>query len=426
MCLGYAHIGRGVGEDVMTQSELSAVASWPDEPTPSTRRATARGRVEHLDDLKVALTAAVITAHAIITYGAIGSWFYSEPLSSATARAVLSAPVVLGSAFGMGTFFFIAARFTPGSLARKGSARFLLDRTRRLALPVLLAVVVEIPLAVIAVRRTRTGAPLVEVVRHEVQQQVHLLDPGPMWFVAVLLAFSILFAGWRAARPEVVRASPLRPATLFAAGIAVFVGSLLVRLVFGIDSFQVLGLHVWQLPQCGVLFALGLLAGEHRPQELWTPTAVRWSGRLLALSAAATIALLATAGDDLSPYRGGLHWQSAMVDLLEGVASVSAVVWLDDLFRRRASRRRPSPRSVWLRRELAASAYGAFLLQTPVLVGLALALRTVPVPPGIKLLLLAPLAVALSFGAASLLRRTRAARRLTRSPGAGANGVPGT
>ena len=51
------------------------------------------------------------------------------------------------------------------------------------------------------------------------------------------------------------------------------------------------------------------------------------------------------------------------------------------------------------------SAYGAFMLQTPFLLGLAVAMRPVPFPAEAKAVLVAAGAVAMSFGASWLLIR---------------------
>jgi hypothetical protein len=54
-------------------------------------------------------------------------------------------------------------------------------------------------------------------------------------------------------------------------------------------------------------------------------------------------------------------------------------------------------------RALARSAYGAFILQTPILIGLALALRSVDLPAEVKALLVAAGGVSFSYALAWLL-----------------------
>ena len=67
----------------------------------------------------------------------------------------------------------------------------------------------------------------------------------------------------------------------------------------------------------------------------------------------------------------------------------------------------------WVSPAAARGAYGAFLLQGPVLIGLALALRPVPVPPEVKAVVVAVAGVAASFAIASfLIRRSRFLARI--------------
>jgi len=86
------------------------------------------------------------------------------------------------------------------------------------------------------------------------------------------------------------------------------------------------------------------------------------------------------------------------------VLVVFGPVWLLAVAQRHL--RRHLPWGAWLGR----SAFGAFVLQTPVLIGLALALRPVHLPAEIKALVVAAASVALSYGLAHLL--------ITRVPGA--------
>jgi hypothetical protein len=94
---------------------------------------------------------------------------------------------------------------------------------------------------------------------------------------------------------------------------------------------------------------------------------------------------------------GGWTWWAAAFACIEAVLVVFGPVWLLDLARRRLGRALP-----W-GEQLGRSAYGAFMLQTVFLLGLAAALRPVPFPAEAKALLVAAGAVVASFGAAWLL-----------------------
>jgi hypothetical protein len=98
----------------------------------------------------------------------------------------------------------------------------------------------------------------------------------------------------------------------------------------------------------------------------------------------------------------GLHWAPLSLAAIEGPLAVGTSVWLLGLAERRLNRR-PGP----LGRAMARSAYGAFLLQGVVLIGLMIAMRPLGVPAEIKALTVASLGVAGSFGLAwALVTRT--------------------
>jgi peptidoglycan/LPS O-acetylase OafA/YrhL len=87
--------------------------------------------------------------------------------------------------------------------------------------------------------------------------------------------------------------------------------------------------------------------------------------------------------------------------MTEGVIAVSAPVWVLAFARRHLNGSGP------LRRAMARSSYLAFMLQGPVLVGLAIALRPVDLTGDAKALLVATLGIAGSFALAwPLVTRT--------------------
>jgi peptidoglycan/LPS O-acetylase OafA/YrhL len=310
----------------------------------------------------------------------------------------LTIPLAFGALFGMGAFFFVAGAFLPGSLARKGTRRFIADRALRLGLPLLVFVLVVVPVVVWTVHAV-AGPP--SSFGGVVSDQLRELDPGPLWFVWVLLVFSTVVA-LIPLPPAAPR--PLRPRLLIVGGAFIAVASFLFRLPFHIDSYQIGAAHVWQWGQCIGLFALGIVAGR----EGWIPSippAIRRACAWLALIGLfGVVAFLIVLGDNTDPAGGGRHWQSAVVALLEGLISVTATIVLVDLFRPVRPGRATNA--------LIRSAYGAYLLQTPVLVGLTLALRQVPLPTTAKLLIVLPAAIAGSFALALLFLRIRPVARV--------------
>src|SRR5215207_6166749 len=94
-------------------------------------------RWSYLDDLKVLVVAGVIVVHVAITYGAEGSWYVADidESTSAVGEVVLSVFVVIGALFSMGLLFLVAGALTVPSLERKGARRFVVDRLKRLGVP---------------------------------------------------------------------------------------------------------------------------------------------------------------------------------------------------------------------------------------------------------------------------------------------------
>jgi Acyltransferase family len=364
----------------------------------ATSAGSGSGRRAYLDNLKVILVAGVILGHAFITYGDLGSWAYREPSSSAVFNLVAAVVVSLGSLFAMGLFFLMAGLLTPGPLARKGPRGFLRERALRLGAP-FLAYLLLFPM--VSWAGGRGDHPLGWYLR----AQSVAWDPGPLWFVGVLLLFSALFVGWRSRRPAPVTAGPMPGWVLPSAVGAVAVGTLLVRLVFPIDSYQLFAAHLWQWPQCLTLFLLGTTAAERgwlapvatRQRRLWG--AVALAGTMVVLTAIAT-------AENADAFAGGATWQAALTAGCEGAIAIGLSVWLLGTFQHRFDHAGPA----W--RALARSAFGAYVLQAPVLVGIALLASALPTTPEITFLLVAPSAVAASFALAWLLTRVPGIRRI--------------
>jgi magnesium-transporting ATPase (P-type) len=99
------------------------------------------------------------------------------------------------------------------------------------------------------------------------------------------------------------------------------------------------------------------------------------------------------------PYMGGLHWQALAFAIWEQFVGVGVILALLVFFRRRLNRQGA------LAKNLSACTYTVYFIHAPVLVFLGLALRGFEAHPLLKFTLVAPLAVALCFAIAFLLKR---------------------
>src|SRR5262249_7165184 len=148
------------------------------------------------------------------------------------------------------------------------------------------------------------------------------LDPGPLWFVEVLLLFSVVAAVTLGKAPA-GSSTPLRMRYLVSCAMGVAIVSFVIRLRFRIDSSQVGSIHLWQWGQCAGLFILGIAAGGNGGLPA-VPGSIR-RGCAVAATAGmvAVVAMLVLFRNDLDPLGGGWHWQSMIIAALEGIVCVS-------------------------------------------------------------------------------------------------------
>jgi len=375
------------------------VAATVVHPARWTRR-PGRPRAAYLDNLKVVLVVGVIVAHAFITYGDVGSWAYHEPSGNDAFLVVAALAVSLGSLFAMGLFFLIAGLLTPRTLARKGCGGFMRDRLVRLGVPFMAYLLLLYPF--VNWLGDLGGASFGSILG----EQAHRLDPGPLWFVAVLLVYSAGYAVVRTLHQAGERGHLSLPAFLGLLAAIVAAVTVIVRLWFPIDSYQVFALHLWHWPQCLGLFVLGVVCAERGWLDP-VPDAVRRAGGVAAGGAAGlVVAAFALNSDDLDPFAGGWAWQAVLTAGCEAVIAVGLSVWLLGHFQRRHDHAGP------LGKALGRAAFGSYVLQAPVLVAVAVSLRGLPLSPEVKFLVVAPVAVAGAFVASWVLTRTPGVRRV--------------
>ena len=377
---------------------------------PPTAPPTGRTRLGYIDDLRTALTVLVVVHHAAITYSTIPRWYYEEPVTDSSAT-LLDILVVLNQSFFMGAFFLISGFFVPGALDRRGARGFIGERLLRLGVPLLIWVLV--------VRVPVTVGPYIEARDLAVAQGSDLpywrfylesVNPGPMWFVEVLFAFSLLYVLWRIVVPtdrsRIPATVPARAPGVVAIvgfGVGVAVVTYLWRIAVGMDD-AILGLpSPAYLPQYAALFVVGLLAVRRG----WLEALSARAGRLgFATAAVASVAVLALLVLDGEAFLGGGTWQSLVMALCESALALGAVIGLLVLFRDRAGRQGP------VRRFLSAHAYAVYLVHPVVLVGVSYALRGVAAPAAGKFVLLTVLSLPLCWGVAYLVRALPGARRV--------------
>jgi hypothetical protein len=226
-------------------------------------------------------------------------------------------------------------------------------------------------------------------------------DSGGLWFVGVLLLLSLTYAAWRGIRPTArARARPLTLRRLTGLALAVAGASFLIRLVYPYGGQGPLDLNEFQWPECAALFGVGIAASD----EGWlidVPERIHRAARMVAAWVAGALAAVPGVTIPLGvrpeDFAGGGHWAALLFALLGGPLTVFGSIWFLAVVQRHLDRPWPHGSA------LARSAYGAFILQGVFLLGLAVALRPVPVVAEVKVVVVAVGAVIGSFALSWLL-----------------------
>ncbi|HEX5906036.1 MAG TPA: acyltransferase, partial [Propionibacteriaceae bacterium] len=308
--------------------------------------------------LKVVLIAMIIAIHGVLSYvGFDQLWSYAdvqEVTFAPVTEVILFAVIGPFALFMIALLFLVAGLLTRPSLERKGPGRFAADRLLRLGVPFAVFTLGLWPLLMYALYHPLGAAPG-SYWDGFVDESGHL-DTGPLWFVGVLLIFSLGYAAWVGLGRRITAilgprrrtvASPLEHEItavrlLLIAG-TVAATTFLVRLVFPFASESVTDLNLWEWPACIALFALGI-AASRQGWLIAVPDRLRGQCRLITLiAAAATVALVFIAGQlgVLEQLFGGWNWPALVFAAIESMLTVLGSVWLLGAAQRHLSRRLP-------------------------------------------------------------------------------------
>ena len=352
-----------------------------------------------LDPVRVCLTVLVIFHHTAITYGGSGSWYFRDADSPEWLRVLLSMFTATNQAFFMGFFFLLAGYFTPGSLARKGAARFSLDRLLRLGLPVLAFAALLSPMTRTIVLWDGTG---------DLGQALSSVlvswrfDAGPLWFCIALLIFSAVWLGLARLRVRVTLPdlAPHWWIGLMVLGVAVLSFGLRLWMPVGKSLF---GLQLGYFSSYIVLFAAGaLMAKAHWLTRIDWRLAGPWVCLALVVFPGLWIYAMLGGAFDGDFWRGGVNLPALAYAFWEPFVAAGAILGCLAFFRRFT----PAPASIW--RRLADGSFPAFVIHPPVVVGASLLVRSLVDAAWLKFLLAGLIACVLSFALAACLPGKRA------------------
>ncbi len=381
---------------------------------------TKRPRLLYVDNLRTLLIIMVILWHMAVTYGASGFWPYQESQADELTALAFTILSVINGPYVLGFFFMIAGYFTPGAYDRKRPGPFFKARIIRLGFPLLIYVFVLDPLIHYAIGVSEWGLTAsFEAFWQYYKEHVGNYSQygpgvGPMWFVELMLIFIVAYGLGRlvvgfvtgsSGSPD--RSSSIGVPSNWAIGIFVFSLGVIIfvmRLWLPIDSyFKPLGLPMAYVPQYIALFFIGVIAyrGDWF-QRIPVATGKLWLGIVLFLILVLFPILFVLGGaleGNTDAFTGGLTWQSFALSVWEEFICVGMIIILLVWFREKLNRQGAVAKA------MSDSTFAVYFVHAPVLVFLALALQNLDLYPLLKWALVSPVAIALCFVIAYILRR---------------------
>jgi surface polysaccharide O-acyltransferase-like enzyme len=361
-----------------------------------------RSRLIFLDNIKILFAILVIFQHARVTYGGSGWWYYLEstPVDpfSIIFFLLLTSIGGLFQASLLGLFFLMGGYFTPTSYDRKGVRSFWRERLLRLGIPVLLYVVVINPIMVYSLF-------IVGLYPYPLPEGLidHLTFTGPMWFLFVLLIFSVGYTLWRQLTKfgSVQRLIPKefsipRNYNLFYLAFCLGIVTFLVRIISPIDQ-NPLNIPVAYIIQYIMMFIIGVIAVRYGWFEKMTKKHVKvW---VITIGVTVILFFLYVFLDffvlgeysDLSVFLGGPTLPAYLFALVDNIICMGMIFVLIKLFYAKFNKQGK------ILQNLSTSAFYIYLVHPPVLVLVSLVFASMPLIPVVKLALVFPLTVIICY-----------------------------
>jgi len=363
-------------------------------------------KIAYIDHLKVLCTILVVLHHSFITYGAPGGWYYQQKSVHMAAQFPMTIFVATNQSFFMGFFFFLSALFVAPSYQKKGTAKFITDRLKRLGIPLVFYSLILSPILIYLVQRFGKGASYSFT---EFLAGFHdWIDFGVLWFVAALLIFNLVYLllqniPWR------FKFKWPTNVQLLLIGILIGLASFITRLWFPTGlTLQPLGFQLGYFPQYIVFFIAGLIASNNK----WLDQLSLKQGKSMKYMAIIMIVIVLPAlfvwylavKFPINSFNGGWNVVSLAYSLWEQVTGVMISVALLCIAKFKWNDATP------FSKKLSANAFAVYIFHPLVLISLALLAQSWAIYPEFKLLIVGPAAVIGSFLFAALIRKIKVVR----------------
>jgi surface polysaccharide O-acyltransferase-like enzyme len=359
-------------------------------------------KIYYIDNLRILLTALVVLHHCFVTYGAPGGWYYSEKTTTTGALIPMTLFVATNQSFFMGFFFFLSALFTPSSYEKKGPRQFIIDRLKRLGIPLVFYSLILSPILSYLVYRFGKDNKI--TLWQYLDGFHHWVDFGVLWFVAALLLFMLIYVLVmpliKTRSGKWINAPGNRTILLFAISLGLI--SYIVRIFFPVGwVLQPLGFQLAHFSQYIAMFIIGIMAARNNWLDNFDAKKARtwfWVAIVMIFAVFPLMYVIKTiTGSAFETFEGSGTYQSFLSATWEQLTGIAIMVTLLGFARKRWNRQS------LLLKNMSRSAYGVYIIHPLILISLSLLFKGLAVDPAFKVLMVGPLAVVFSFLTGALL-----------------------
>ncbi|WP_094603610.1 Glucans biosynthesis protein C [Sporomusa silvacetica DSM 10669] len=356
----------------------------------------------YIDNLRLLLIILVVMQHISVTYSGMGSWYYMEgEHSSLPSKIFFLFFNSFNQSYFMGLLFFIAGYFAPGAYDRKGFFKFNKDRFIRLGIPTVFYMLIIHPLIMYTMGVIGLRAKL-EFMPYYLNYIVTLNfigGSGPLWFAFALLIFSMIYAVVRlvvVSNTKSVSRIPIKTSyIMFLIGL-IALGAFIIRLIQPMGT-SVLNMQFCYFSQYVILFIIGTVAYRNRWfSNLKYRYGVKWLKAVLLLGPILWSVLVVAGGalklQSTELYNGGLHWQAVAYAFLESFIGVAMSIGLIALFKEKCNKQNN------VLKVLSDNSFAVYIFHAPIIITMAIVLRSLILPPIIKFFILCVIAMPVCFG----------------------------
>jgi len=367
-----------------------------------------KNRLMYIDNIRLLVIILVVVQHISVTYSGFGDWYYIEPGKIGIVQTALFGiwqATVQG--FSMGLLFLIAGYFLPGAYDKKGFGRFINDRLIRLGAPTIIYMLVIHPLLALGILGYRFdaggfiahGDGSLLIAHKEYLVGFHFIGgSGPLWFALTLLIFTIIYALIRkfTATKAATATGNTFPTFLQISALILLISvcAFLVRIVQPIGT-NILNIQLSNFSSYVILFIIGIKCKQNNWfEKLDYATVKPWLIRGIAFGIIMFAVIMISGGalaGDLTPFNGGVTWQSAAYSVWESYVAVAMSIALIAVFKAKYNIQSK------LIKTMSTNAFSVYVFHAPVIVALSLLFASIHLVPIAKFVIIVLAGVPLCF-----------------------------